>query len=174
MKNDGGTVKVQSTDLVVDGNLNVSGSLFVQDRDFAEYEDRLSFLEKALGATPVSNKCTAYRTRKYPRTATTWDYLSLPSAFYSEESSFPTSVGTDAVLAWNEVNQICVDKGMELCKSADLCPSNEPAPGLNIWGSQFLSWNDHWIAVGDEENEWYSFHNPKCTKHSIHAGSKPA
>ncbi|CAL6425243.1 unnamed protein product [Bathycoccus prasinos] len=63
---------------------------------------------------------------------------------------------------------------MELCKSVDLCPSNEPAPGLNIWGSQHLSWNDHWIAVGDEENEWYSFHNPTCTRHSIHAGSKPA
>ena len=67
VKNDGGTVQVQSTDLVVDGNLSVSGSLFVQDRDFAEYEDRVSFLEKALGATPVSNKCTAYRTRKYPK-----------------------------------------------------------------------------------------------------------
>ncbi|CAL6326856.1 unnamed protein product [Bathycoccus prasinos] len=173
VKNDGGTVKVQSTDLIVDGNLSVSGSLFVQDRDLAEYEERVSFLETALGVnvtmnvpdTPVSNNCTAYRTRKYPKTATTWDYLSLPSASYSGEPSFPTSVGTDA---------ICVDKGMELCKSADLCPSNEPAPGLNIWGSQFLSWNDHWIAVGDEENEWYSFHNPTCTKHSIHAGSKPA
>ena len=182
VKNDGGTVKVQSTDLIVDGNLSVSGSLFIQDRDLAEYEDRVSFLETALGVnvtmnvpdTPVSNNCTAYRTRKYPKTATTWDYLSLPSAYYSGKPSFPTSVGTDAVLAWNEVNQICVDKGMELCKSVDLCPSNEPAPGLNIWGSQFLSWNDHWIAVGDEENEWYSFHNPTCTKHSIHAGSKPA
>ena len=182
VKNDGGTVKVQSTDLIVDGNLSVSGSLFIQDRDLAEYEDRVSFLETALGVnvtmnvpdTPVSNNCTAYRTRKYPKTATTWDYLSLPSAYYSGEPSFPTSVGTDAVLAWNEVNQICVDKGMELCKSVDLCPSNEPAPGLNIWGSQHLSWNDHWIAVGDEENEWYSFHNPTCTKHSIHAGSKPA
>ena len=45
MKNDGGTVKVQSTDLIVDGNLSVSGSLFVQDRDLAEYEDRVSSLE---------------------------------------------------------------------------------------------------------------------------------
>ena len=177
VKNDGGTVQVQSTDLLVDGNLSVSGTVFIQNRDVAEYEDRVSFLEATLGVNSTSNINTcasSYRTRKYPKTATNWDYLSLPSAFYSEESSFPTSVGTDAVLAWNEVNQICVDKGMELCKSADLCPSNEPAPGLNIWGSQFLSWNDHWIAVGDEENEWYSFHNPKCTKHSIHAGSKPA
>ena len=29
VKNDGGTVQVQSTDLLVDGNLSVSGSLFV-------------------------------------------------------------------------------------------------------------------------------------------------
>ncbi|CAL6319849.1 unnamed protein product [Bathycoccus prasinos] len=72
VKNDGGTVKVQSTDLIVDGNLSVSGSLFVQDRDLAEYEERVSFLETALGVnvtmnvpdTPVSNNCTAYRTRK--------------------------------------------------------------------------------------------------------------
>ena len=47
VKNDGGTVKVQSTDLIVDGNLSVSGSLFVQDRDLAEYEDRVSTLEAA-------------------------------------------------------------------------------------------------------------------------------
>ena len=47
VKNDGGTVKVQSTDLIVDGNLSVSGSLFVQDRDLAEYEDRVSSLENA-------------------------------------------------------------------------------------------------------------------------------
>ena len=68
VKNDGGTVKVQSTDLIVDGNLSVSGSLFIQDRDLAEYEDRVSFLETALGVnvtmnvpdTPVSNNCTAY------------------------------------------------------------------------------------------------------------------
>ena len=45
VKNDGGTVKVQSTDLIVDGNLSVSGSLFIQDRDLAEYEDRVSSLE---------------------------------------------------------------------------------------------------------------------------------
>ena len=38
VKNDGGTVKVQSTDLIVDGNLSVSGSLFIQDRDLAEYD----------------------------------------------------------------------------------------------------------------------------------------
>ena len=47
VKNDGGTVKVQSTDLIVDGNLSVSGSLFLQDRDLAEYEDRVSSLENA-------------------------------------------------------------------------------------------------------------------------------
>jgi len=48
VKNDGGTVQVQSMDLLVDGNLSVSGSLFVQDRDLAEYEERVSFLEEAL------------------------------------------------------------------------------------------------------------------------------
>ena len=52
VKNDGGTVKVQSTDLIVDGNLSVSGSLFVQDRDLAEYEDRVSTLEASKTPTP--------------------------------------------------------------------------------------------------------------------------
>ena len=33
VKNDGGTVQVQSTDMVVDGNLSVGGKLFVQDID---------------------------------------------------------------------------------------------------------------------------------------------
>jgi len=42
VKNDGGTVKVQSTDLIVDGNLSVSGSLFIQDRDLAEYAENIS------------------------------------------------------------------------------------------------------------------------------------
>ena len=52
VKNDGGTVKVQSTDLIVDGNLSVSGSLFIQDRDLAEYEDRVSSLEASKTPTP--------------------------------------------------------------------------------------------------------------------------
>ena len=55
VKNDGGTVKVQSTDLIVDGNLSVSGSLFIQDRDLAEYEDRVSTLEAS--KTPASPVC---------------------------------------------------------------------------------------------------------------------
>jgi hypothetical protein len=33
----------------------VSGSLFVQDRDFAEYEDRVSTLETVLGFNSTSN-----------------------------------------------------------------------------------------------------------------------
>jgi len=53
--NDGGTVRIQSTDLVVDGNLSVSGSLFVQDRDLAEYEDRVSSLETS--KTPAPPVC---------------------------------------------------------------------------------------------------------------------
>ncbi|CAL6317649.1 unnamed protein product [Bathycoccus prasinos] len=55
VKNDGGTVKVQSTDLIVDGNLSVSGSLFVQDRDLAEYEERVSSLETS--KTPAPPVC---------------------------------------------------------------------------------------------------------------------
>ena len=55
VKNDGGIVQVQSTDLLVDGNLNVSGKMFVQNRDVAEYEDRVSFLEKALGDSALLN-----------------------------------------------------------------------------------------------------------------------
>ena len=59
VKNDGGTVKVQSTDLIVDGNLSVSGSLFIQDRDLAEYEDRVSFLETALGISELGDGTSA-------------------------------------------------------------------------------------------------------------------
>ena len=175
VKNDGGIVQVQSTDLLVDGNLNVSGKMFVQNRDVAEYEDRVSFLETTLGVNSTSNaNCTeSYRTRKYPKTATNWDYLSLPSEFYSWSVDFPKSTGTDPILSWDQINRLCLNKGMKLCKSVDLCPNNEPAPGLNIWGTELSTSNDHWIAVGDESNEWYSFNNPKCTKHSIHSGSKP-
>jgi len=55
VKNDGGTVQVQSTDLLVDGNLSVSGSLFVQDRDLAEYENRVATLETVFGFNSTSN-----------------------------------------------------------------------------------------------------------------------
>jgi len=55
LKNDGGVVQIQSTDLMVDGNVNVSGKFFVQDRDFAEYEDRVSTLETVLGFNSTSN-----------------------------------------------------------------------------------------------------------------------
>ena len=59
VKNDGGIVQVQSTDLLVDGNLNVSGKMFVQNSDVAEYEDRVSFLETTLGVNSTSNaNCT--------------------------------------------------------------------------------------------------------------------
>ena len=57
VKNDGGTVKVQSTDLIVDGNLSVSGSLFVQDRDLAEYEERVSFRDSSPSLTPIPRVC---------------------------------------------------------------------------------------------------------------------
>ena len=55
LKNDGGVVQIQSTDLVVDGNVNVSGKFFVKDRDFAEYEDRVSSLETS--KTPAPPVC---------------------------------------------------------------------------------------------------------------------
>jgi hypothetical protein len=55
VKNDGGAVQVQSTDLLVDGNLSVSGSLFFQDRDLAEYEERVSSLETS--KTPAPPVC---------------------------------------------------------------------------------------------------------------------
>jgi surface protein len=52
LKNDGGVVQIQSTDLVVDGNLNVSGKFFVRD---IEYENRVSNLETVLGFNSTSN-----------------------------------------------------------------------------------------------------------------------
>ena len=55
----GGIVQVQSTNLLVDGNLNVSGSLFVQDRDLAEYEERVSSLETALGISELGDGTSA-------------------------------------------------------------------------------------------------------------------
>ena len=52
VKNDGGTVQVQSTHLMVDGNLSVAGRLIVQGRDL---EERVSSLETS--KTPLTPVC---------------------------------------------------------------------------------------------------------------------
>ena len=55
LSNHGGVVRIQSNDLVVDGNLSVSGTMFIQNRDVAGYEDRVSFLESVLGTSGKIN-----------------------------------------------------------------------------------------------------------------------
>ena len=168
VKNDGGTVKVQSTDLIVDGNLSVSGSLFIQDRDLAEYEDRVSFLETALGDPALLNlsNCSSVTYRSptaYPKEATEWDYLSIPSV---------VSGITQFSLSWTDIKSICTHKGYILCSSETFCTNYVPPSALDI------PEHDSWIAVGDSENEWLTFrrgwNNRICKTHTEVAGSKPS
>ena len=168
VKNDGGTVKVQSTDLIVDGNLSVSGSLFIQDRDLAEYEDRVSFLETALGDPALLNlsNCSSVTYRSptaYPKEATEWDYLSIPSV---------VSGTTQFSLSWTDIKSICTHKGYILCSSETFCTNYVPPSALDI------PEHDSWIAVGDSENEWLTFrrgwNNRICKTHTEVAGSKPS
>ena len=168
VKNDGGTVKVQSTDLIVDGNLSVSGSLFLQDRDLAEYEDRVSFLETALGDPALLNlsNCSSVTYRSptaYPKEATEWDYLSIPSV---------VSGTTQFSLSWTDIKSICTHKGYILCSSETFCTNYVPPSALDI------PEHDSWIAVGDSENEWLTFrrgwNNRICKTHTEVAGSKPS
>ena len=168
VKNDGGTVKVQSTDLIVDGNLSVSGSLFIQDRDLAEYEDRVSFLETALGdpALLKLSNCSSVTYRSptaYPKEATEWDYLSIPSV---------VSGTTQFSLSWTDIKSICTHKGYILCSSETFCTNYVPPSALDI------PEHDSWIAVGDSENEWLTFrrgwNNRICKTHTEVAGSEPS
>lgn len=168
VKNDGGTVQVQSTDLVVDGNLKASGNLFVQNQDFAEYEDRVSSLETALGDPALLNlsNCSSVTYRSptaYPKEATEWDYLSKPSV---------VSGTTQFSLSWTDIKSICTQKGYILCSSESFCTNYVPPSALDI------PEHDSWIAVGDSENEWLTFrrgwNNRICKTHTEVAGSKPS
>ena len=87
---------------------SASKKMFVQNRDFvAEYEDTyfggvpesafrflrdakvtLTCVKNVLLRMPVLHRIMSRQPRKYPKTATNWDYLSLPSEFYSWSVDF--------------------------------------------------------------------------------------
>jgi len=103
------------------------------------------------------------RAADYPKTATEWDYLSVP----------PVVSGVTQVNAgsWSDINQVCVDRGLQLCQSDQFCTDRVPPAGIDI------SQHDSWIAVGDSENEWLTFRrgwgDRICKTHTQIAGSKP-
>jgi hypothetical protein len=60
---------------------------------------------------------------------------------------------------------------MTLCTSGNFCTSRDPPTGIDI------PLHDSWIAVGDSENEWFTFRrgwgDRICKTHTEVAGSKP-
>jgi len=76
---------------------------------------------------------------------------------------------TDALIYQDAVDT-CSSKGQKVCSVAELCPNGQPDPSL----AGFALVN--WIAVGDSENEWVTFHHKgvsQCKTHSEIAGDKP-
>ena len=110
------------------------------------------------------SSCTSYagscvdRPSDYPKTATEWDYLAVP-------------IAQDVGGSWSDINSICVDRGLQLCSSGNFCTDRIPPSGIDIPDG------DSWIAVGDAENEWFTFRrgwgDRICKTHTEVAGSKP-
>jgi len=126
-------------------------------------------LLESLCTSSSTSSCTSSsascvnRAADYPKTATEWDYLSVP----------PIVSGVTQVNAgsWSDINQVCVDRGLQLCQSDQFCTDRVPPAGIDI------SQHDSWIAVGDSENEWLTFRrgwgDRICKTHTQIAGSKP-
>ena len=110
------------------------------------------------------SSCTSYagscvdRPSDYPKTAIEWDYLAVP-------------IAQDVGGSWSDINSICVDRGLQLCSSGNFCTDRIPPSGIDIPDG------DSWIAVGDSENEWFTFRrgwgDRICKTHTEVAGSKP-
>ena len=135
----------------------------------------IAFLPQAATAACTSSStssCTSSfgscvnRAADYPKTATEWDYLSVPTVV-----SGVTQVNSGS---WSDINQVCVDRGLQLCQSDNFCTGGVPPSGIDI------SQHDSWIAVGDSENEWFTFRrgwgwgDRICKTHTEVAGSKPS
>jgi hypothetical protein len=121
----------------------------------------------SLCTSSSSSPCTSStgpcvnRAADYPKTATEWDYLSVPPAV-----SGVTQVNAGS---WSDINQVCVDRGLQLCQSGDFCTDQVPPSGIDI------PEHDSWIAVGDSENEWLTFRSDRtCKTHTEVTGAKPS
>ena len=137
----------------------------------------------ALGLVDWCNNGANLRVNSYPEdittdgftaVLTTWHDTSMYSArinwtaFYSSSQSAadtwdlvnnPNTVTN----TWNEMNQMCADKGKRLCSSKEMCPSNQPITNMNIFGGA-----DNWMAVSDKQNQWLTyatFENRLCKVH---------
>jgi len=82
LRNDGAVVQIQSTDLVVDGNLNVSGKFFVRD---IEYENRVSNLETVLGFNSTSN--SSIRVNSFNKTVVIDGHLNVSGTIFAQNQN---------------------------------------------------------------------------------------
>ena len=85
-----------------------------------------------------------------------WDVINMPNT---------------ATNTWDEMNQICENKGKRLCSSKELCPSNQPIAEQNIFGGA-----DNWMAVSDKPNEWLTYNTAYgrlCKVHTQVTGAVP-
>ena len=93
VKNDGGTVQVQSTDMVVDGNLSVGGKLFVQDIDvsgtiFTQNQNISEILSELQSLTPP--KCVPPGGDKLRFDGEKWICVCISSYYYGDECQYKT------------------------------------------------------------------------------------
>ena len=93
VKNDGGTVQVQSTDMVVDGNLSVDGKLFVQGIDvsgtiFTQTQNISDILGAIQSLTPPT--CMPPGGDKLRFDGKKWICLCINSYYYGDECQYKT------------------------------------------------------------------------------------
>ena len=110
------------------------------------------------GSTIASNKASTMASTVASTIAAApyWDILNAPNMTAN---------------TWNEMNQVCADKGQRLCSSKDLCPSGQPIADMNIFGG-----SDNWMAVNDVQNEWVTYNKADgrlCKTHTQLAGGEP-
>jgi len=130
-------------------------------RNTANTSHQIWFKQKSTTSSSSSSS-PSYRSPDYPKTAIEWDHLSIP----------PKVSGTTQIAySWSDINQVCLDKGYVLCLSQNFCTDRVPPSAIDIPD------NDSWIAVGDSENEWFTFRrgwgDRICKTHTEVAGSKP-
>ena len=112
---------------------------------------------KTLSEYAASEKVLHQLATSYVNTHETWNYLNPPN-------TIPNT--------WDEMNQVCKDKGKRLCNQKELCISNQPITSLNTFGG-----TDNWVAVNDKQNEWLTyatFDNRLCKTATQVAGGVPA
>lgn len=99
----------------------------------------------------------------------------LPAtAAASKTSDFDVRISPNQpTKSYQDMKQVCQNKGMKLCRSSDICDKNRR---VHMAGLTSAFSNDNWIAVGDKENEWLTLNQADgryCKTHTEVAGSVP-